>query len=125
MQQRISCVGTLHVNTVGDVTALEVGDTERLSPSNYTIAVQREKAIFLESEFDFADYNIFYQPLIPPDPREPLIMNRINMCPNITVRKVNVFLTSASAIVHIGSSQSLKAQSRIKHIRHLLRERPV
>ncbi|MFD0682152.1 MULTISPECIES: spore germination protein GerPE [unclassified Paenibacillus] len=124
MNKRISTVGIISVNTLGEATVFEVGDSETIAPFNYVIAVQREKAIFLESEFDFSDYAIFSIPLEPPEINENLTMTRINESPNIVVHKISVFLVSSSSVVHIGSSQTLNAESRIKHIRHLLRERP-
>ncbi|WP_171655594.1 spore germination protein GerPE [Paenibacillus foliorum] len=124
MNNRISSIGTIKINTVGEATVFEVGDSENMAPFNYAIAVQREKAIFLEKEFDFSEYAIFSIPLEAPVIDENVQLMRINESPHIVVNKISVFLVSASAIVHIGSSETLYAQSRIKHIRHLLKERP-
>jgi spore germination protein PE len=109
---------------VGIDTVLEVGDSQQLTPVNYTIAVQREKAIFFENEIDFSEYEIFSRPLAQPVIHENFRMTRINETSHIVVHKADVFLLSSAAIVHVGSSQKLYAQSRIKHIRHLLREKP-
>lgn len=124
MQKRISAVGKIKINTVGASTIFEVGDSRQLMPFNYTIAVQREKSIYIQSEFNFSDYQIFARPLLQPVVDEPLRMTRTNGSPNIVVKDINVFITSSSSIAHIGSSEELTAQSRIKHVRHLLREEP-
>ncbi|WP_282935843.1 spore germination protein GerPE [Paenibacillus sp. RC67] len=124
MDRRVSTVGYLKVNTLGTATVLEVGDSDQLTPFNYTIAVQREKAIFVQNEFRFSDYSLFSRHLLDPIIDESLYMKRTNVTPNITVNKINIFLVSSSSIAHIGSSENLLAQSRIKHIRHLLKERP-
>ncbi|WP_028552806.1 spore germination protein GerPE [Paenibacillus sp. UNC451MF] len=124
MDQRVSTVGYLKINTLGVATVLEIGDSDQLTPFNYTIAVQREKAIFIQNEFRFSDYSLFSRSLLVPIINENIYMSRVNETPNITVNKINMFLASSSSIFHIGSSDNLQAQSRIKHIRHLLKERP-
>lgn len=124
MSNRISSVGKMKINTVGAATVAEIGDSKQLTPINYTIAVQRERAVFLEQEFDFVDYSVFTRPLLQPIVDEYVQMTRIQRCPYIVVQDINLFITSSSSIVHIGSSEQLNSQSRIKHIRHLLREEP-
>jgi len=124
MDYRVTTVGYMKLNTLGTSTVLEVGDSEKLTPFNYTIAVQREQAIFIQNEFRFSDYSLFSRPLLDPVIHESLSMKRTNVSPNIRVDRINMFLVNSSSIAHIGSSDNLIAQSRIKHIRHLLRERP-
>ncbi|OXM86998.1 spore germination protein GerPE [Paenibacillus rigui] len=124
LNRRISSVGAIKVNTVGTSTTMEIGDSKQLAPLNFTIAVQRERAVYLQNEFDFSEYTLFSIPLVQPVVTESFQLTRLSTTPYIVVQDVNVFITSSSSIVHIGSSGQLNAQSRIKHIRHLLREKP-
>jgi spore germination protein PE len=121
---RTSAVGNIRINTVGSTSMLEIGDSKQMNLVNGTIAVQREKAIFWQNEFDFSDYRIFSIPLVQPVVHENMTFNVINQVPEITVNRVEVFLLSSSSTLHVGSSGSLNAQARIKHIRHLLKEGP-
>lgn len=124
MNDRVSIIGTINVNMVEEATVLQIGDSTEITPFNYTIAVQRERAIFIQSEFDFSDYSLFSRPLVQPVVNEPIRIVRINESPRIDVHHVHTFRVSSSAVVHIGSSERLKSETRIKHVRHLLREEP-
>ncbi|MFE5322983.1 spore germination protein GerPE [Paenibacillus sp. NPDC056579] len=124
MDARISRVGTINITTLGSATAMEIGDSKDIAPFNNTIAVQRERAVFLQSEMDFQDYSLFSRALAVPIVHEPIRINRINTCPLISVDHIHVFIISGSAVVHVGSSERLRSETRIKHIRHLLREEP-
>lgn len=124
MNNRISSVGKIKINTVGSASALEIGDSEQMTPLNYTIAIQREKAIFIQNEIRFGQFDFFSKPFLQPVIHEPVRMNVSDDGSPIAVKQIKLFLVSSSSIVHIGSSQKLNAQSRIKHIRHLLREEP-
>lgn len=124
MNGRLSVVGTLNINTVSNTTVLEIGDSEDIAPINYTLAVQREKAIFWENEFDFSDYTIFSRAFPQPVANEPITITRIQECPQINVHHIRVFILLFSAVTHIGSSERLNSETRIKHVRHLLRESP-
>ncbi|UVI33292.1 spore germination protein GerPE [Paenibacillus spongiae] len=121
---RISSVGHIRITDIGITTVAEIGDSERIMPANYVIAVQRERAIFFQNEFSFLDWEIFFRPIVQPVVNENIKMTTINESPVIGVRNIDLFSVSSSAVFHIGSSDSLKAETRIKHIRHLLRERP-
>ncbi|MCL6606346.1 MAG: spore germination protein GerPE [Paenibacillus sp.] len=121
MASRVSSVGDIRITDVSSV--LEVGDSESITPVNHTIAVQRERAIFFQNEFNFRDYAIFFRPIAEQVLNENIRMTTTNEF-SIDVKKMEIFSVSASGVIHIGSSGFLRAESRIKHIRHLLREKP-
>ncbi|RCW51248.1 spore germination protein GerPE [Paenibacillus prosopidis] len=124
MTNRVSSVGHIQVTDSGSTTTLEIGDSEYITPLNHIIAVQREKAVFFQNEFNFRDYAIFFRPISQTVLNEDIRMTTTNKCSVISVLKIDIFAISVSGVVHIGSSETLRAESRIKNIRHLLRERP-
>lgn len=124
MTNRVSSVGHIQIIDSGSTTALEIGDSEQITPLNHVIAVQREKAVFFQNEFNFRDYAIFFRPVSQTVLNEEIRMTTTNESSVISVQKIDIFAISVASVVHIGSSETIRAESRIKNIRHLLRERP-
>ena len=124
MNPRISNVGSIHVTVVGNPAVFEIGDSQQLNPCSYAIAVQRQQAIFREAEFNFRDYPLFSRRLLRPVVHEDIRIRTINDSPEIRVDKIKIFSVSSSSIIHLGSSQTLITDSRIKNIRHVFQERP-
>lgn len=122
MASRVSSVGRIRITDVS--SCLEIGDSEQITPVNHVIAVQREKVIFFQNEFNFRDYAIFFRPMAIPVVNENIRMTTTNESSVIGVKNIEIFSVSSSGVVQIGSSEALRSESRIKHIRHLLRERP-
>jgi spore germination protein PE len=121
---RVSAVGNLSILRAGNPAVVEIGDSKHLTPSSYVMAVQREQAIFIENEFNFRDYRIFLRPQLQPIVNENLKIATKQEALEIRVGKIDIFSVSSASIVHIGSSERLRSETRIKHIRHLLREKP-
>ncbi|QYR22593.1 spore germination protein GerPE [Paenibacillus sp. sptzw28] len=124
MTSRVSSVGQIRITDTGATAVFEIGDSKQISPVNHSIAVQREKAIYFQNEFNFRDYAIFFRPISESVLNEKIRMTTINESAVIGVQNIDVFAISGAAVVQIGSSEALRAETRIKHIRHLLRERP-
>ncbi|RUS46961.1 spore germination protein GerPE [Cohnella sp. AR92] len=121
---RVSSIGYFSLVAVGGTSVVEIGDSNAITPVSHTIAVQREKAHFFPYvEFLFRDYSIFFRPVTLPA-TEPVQVTTINECSVIEVQSFDLFRTLSSSVVHFGSSEILMGDSRIKHVRHLLRERP-
>lgn len=120
---RVSCVPLISIIDVGNTGVFEIGDSQRIAPTSNIIAVQREKAIFWENEFDFHDYSMFQEQIPQPFVYENIEMTTVHECPCIHVENIEISFVAASSTVQIGSSQTITAESRVKHIRHLLREK--
>lgn len=120
MLKRLSTVNNIYVNSVGLGSVVQFGDSTNLRPFSRALAVQREKQFFIGNEGNFEDYPVFTKPL-----RQPYFYERINMVehnvkPVIKVNNIKVTALSASAILHVGSTDHISAESRVKHIRQLL-----
>lgn len=123
MHNRTSQVGCLSILSIDDSSILEIGDSKKVNPAANVIAVQREPAIFFEHEFNFRDYTIFQERIPQPQMTEDVISTTFHRDNTIHVNKVEVSFMAAASVVHIGSSNQLSLEARIKNIRHLLREK--
>ncbi|WNC12794.1 spore germination protein GerPE [Brevibacillus brevis] len=123
MPSRTTYVHTLTNLSIDASSVLQIGDSETVDAIAYILAVQRERAIFFEKEFQFKDYSAFFEPLPLPEDQECLCMSTFHETPAIRVDKVNVSFAAASAVIHIGSGDCIEMETRVKNIRHLLRDK--
>lgn len=71
-------------------------------------------------EGNFSAYPIFSEP-IPFQPiNEPLEFLRQNLNPIIKVKHIGIIGVSSASVLHVGNSQHVSMETRIKHIRQLL-----
>jgi len=124
MAGRTSKVESLTIITIDENSVLEIGDSQRVEAASYVLAVQREPAIYFQHEFPFAAYPLFSFPLPLPEPPEPFVITTCQEENTIRVRHVNASFLAASAVLQIGSNDCLTLDTRVKNIRHLLREKP-
>ena len=124
MNYRLSSVGKINIIVIDEASTLEIGDSNNINTTTYILAVQRERAIFYDNEFKFNDYEIFSIPISPPLITENIYQNHFHKYPIINVGEINIITLSSDSIVHIGSSNNLITESRIKNIRHLFQEKP-
>ncbi|WP_051348443.1 spore germination protein GerPE [Peribacillus kribbensis] len=122
LTKRVSKVKNIHVHTLLFSSVLEIGDSAYVDGTQYTLAIQREEELFFSREGSF-NYPIFIN-----DPRyvpitEPVQMNVINENPFIQAGTIDIGGVSASSVIHIGSTRSIRMLSRVKNIRELLGER--
>ncbi|MCP1309241.1 spore germination protein GerPE [Paenibacillus tyrfis] len=121
---RTSVVRSLKVNDTGYGSAIFVGDLVDFSPVSYVFAVQREIPIFDGDEGTLSAYPIYSAPL-PIGRHEPAVqMDVTNTCPLICAGDVRVIAISTASMVQFGSVRSIRAETRVKNIRQLLRGLP-
>jgi spore germination protein PE len=123
VHSRTSHVQSFTNISIDDSSVIEIGDSEHIDAISCILAVQRDKAIFYEREFEFGDYTAFSEPLPLPD-CSPITRLTFHENPTIRVDKVNVSFVAASSVIHIGSSECVEMETRVKNIRHLVRDRP-
>lgn len=123
MNRRVTSIDSLEHLSVDDSSVIQIGDSDQIRSCAVVIAVQREKAVFFENEFNFRDYAFFSEPIPKPQLTEPICITACKEAPVIRVHKVNVPFVVASSVIHIGSSDRITSVARVKHIRHLLREK--
>lgn len=120
MLKRTSAVDALTVDSLQYSSVIELGDSTYIQGGNRALAVQREREIFFGSEGDFSKYAVFSEPIPLPIITERVIMETYHWPgANIKVGNIRILGVSSSSIVHVGNSNSVQMESRVKHIRHL------
>jgi spore germination protein PE len=117
MIKRVSKVDYLKVNSVGSASFLQIGDSNLIHSVTRALAVQRQKELFFGNEGDFRLFPIFNR-LIPLTPiLAPITMHPTPFSPPIKVGRIDIIAVASASIVHIGSSEHIQIETRIKHIR--------
>jgi spore germination protein PE len=120
MLQRTSCVDNIKVKTLFFSSILQLGDSCIINGFNRALAVQREEEMFYGTEGNLAFYSTFTEP-IPFQPiNETLNFQRKNLNPLIKVNHIDIKGISSASMLHVGNSQHVSMEARIKHIRQLL-----
>jgi spore germination protein PE len=123
VNSRISSVQHVDILNIDPNAIFEIGDSNRITAISKGISVQREQAIFLESEFPLSDYPMFTERIPQPFVVEPLEVETINESPLLNVEHIKINNMTASSVLHLGSSRMIHSEARVKTIRHLLREK--
>lgn len=118
MLSRMSQVDYLTINSVSASSLCQVGDSTHMVLRTRALAVKREFPFFYGNEGSFDDYNVFSEP-IPQPTIETINMQVNNVTPFIKVNRIDIKGCSFSSVIHIGSTCTLDAEARIKHIRQL------
>jgi spore germination protein PE len=120
MFHRTSVVPHAFVNSLSFSSIFEIGDSHKINTNSVAIAVQREYPLFIENEADFKNYRIFSEIIPTPVIDERVYSTFIHENPLIKVNSISVTGASNSSVIQIGSSTTIKAEARVKHIRQLL-----
>jgi spore germination protein PE len=119
MFRRISNVESIKVNTMLFSSILQIGDSTEVNAKDMTIAVQREQEIYFGREGSFQAFPMFSRPVFLPPIYEPILPMKRNLNHQINVGDIYILGASASAIIHIGSSDRVYGENRRKLIRQL------
>ncbi|RKO61560.1 spore germination protein GerPE [Caldibacillus debilis] len=116
--KRVSRVHSVLVETISFSSLLQIGDSMVIDGCSRAIAVQREKELFFGSEGNFSAYPVFRHRIRFPETTPVPLLTRQERG-SINVNRVHVTGLAASSILHIGSNEQTRLESRIKHIRQL------
>ncbi|WHY02055.1 spore germination protein GerPE [Neobacillus sp. DY30] len=121
MFQRSSVVKTVKVNSASFSSIIQLGDSRVINGFSRALAVQREADVFFAKEGNFLNYRTFSEPipLLPITERVSLLTH--NCLPLIKVNNISILAMSSSAILHVGNSENVSLEARVKHIRQLFR----
>jgi spore germination protein PE len=117
--KRTSLVEHISIIDVTSGSIFEIGDSYHIQPRSKALAVQREYELFYGDEGDLKTYPIFTNPIPKPTVEKPICFKRYNESPYIKVNHINLFGCAASGVCHIGSTKTIDAETRIKHIRQM------
>jgi spore germination protein PE len=119
MYHRTSVVNNAFVNSIAFSSIFEIGDAFKIDATTKAIAIQREYPLFVENEADFSRYRVFTEHIPIPVVDEEVRTTFIHENPVISVSSVQVTGISSSSIFQIGSTNHVRSEARIKHIRQL------
>lgn len=122
MLSRTSIVDHLKVDTLIFSSVIEIGDSTFIQGFSRALAVQREADIFFGNEGNFESFFAFNKDIPFPLIDEPFSMHINNLSPTIKVNNIDINGVSTSGVIHIGNSQHISMEARVKHIRQLLSE---
>lgn len=119
---RTSVVNRLKINDISLASTLQVGDLVEFIAHSKALAVQRQQSVYLGNEGNFEAYELFSKPIPQPKIDEKVQMEIHNFNPYIKVMNVRVIGVAASSLIQVGSTEEVKTEARIKHIRQLIHE---
>jgi spore germination protein PE len=122
MLQRSSVVNTIKVNSASFASTIQLGDSQIINGFSRALAVQREAEIFFAQEGNFTNYRIFSEPIPLLPLVEKISQSTHNSLPVIKVNNISILAMSSSSILHVGNSESVSLEARVKHIRQLLHD---
>lgn len=120
MLQRTSYVDQINVKIASFSSILQLGDSCIINGFSRALAVQREIEIFYGNEGNFSAFPMFNETIPLPPISEDITYLSHSLNPVIKVNKLNVIGISAASIMHVGNSQHISMEARIKHLRQLL-----
>ncbi|MEH7180842.1 spore germination protein GerPE [Neobacillus vireti] len=122
MLQRSSVVNTIHVTSASFASIIQLGDSRIINGFSRALAVQREAEVFNSKEGNFSNYSVFSEPIPFLPINESMTISTHNSLPIIKVNTISILAMSSVAILHVGNSENVSMEARIKHIRHLHQE---
>ncbi len=115
---RNTAVANLFVNSVSSSSIVQMGDNGYSKLTSRAIAVARAIPNYVDDEFRFAAYPIFFLPRLTPKPCFTVSFQSRSPLSGIRVGSVRTLGVAASSLLRAGCGGPLQAEARIKHIRH-------
>lgn len=119
MLQRTSVVNSIKVNSASFASTIQLGDSGMVNGFSRALAVQREADLFFGKEGNFSKYPIYSEPIPLLPITEELSLSTHNPLPLIKVNNISILAMSSAAILHVGNSENVSLEARVKHIRQL------
>lgn len=119
MLQRSSVINSIKVTSASFASTIQLGDSRIINGFSRALAVQREAEMFYGKEGNFSNYALFSEPIPLLPITEKLTIATHNPLPVIKVNTVSILAMSSSAILHVGNSENVSLEARVKHIRQL------
>jgi spore germination protein PE len=122
MLQRSSVVNAINVNSASFASTIQLGDSRIINGFSRALAVQREAEVFYGKEGNFLTYPLFSEPIPLLPITEKMTTSTHNTLPVIRVNNISILAMSAAAILHVGNSENVSMEARVKHIRQLFQK---
>ena len=117
---RSSYVQFIHIDSLTFSSIVQLGDSTCVQGFSRAMAIQREMELFYGNEGNFLVYPIFSEPIPFTPITENLSLQTNNrFSSSIKVNDLTIIGISSSSMLHVGNSDSVQMETRIKHIRQL------
>lgn len=120
MLQRTSHVENIRLKIASFSSVVQLGDSCVINSFSRALAVQRQSEIFFGNEGNFGIHRVFSELIPLPIIRENLTVRQHHLNPVIKVKNINIIGVSSASLLHVGNTQHVSTEVRIKHIRQLL-----
>lgn len=117
---RTSVVNCVNLNSLANSGVFQSGDSDKINSYSAALAIQRESTKFGTFNVPYSKYKVFSKPVLVPVCPPYKIKETYNANSFIRVGKVDILGVSSSSLLHIGSVNDIKLQSRVKHVRNFL-----
>ncbi|MBD0382436.1 spore germination protein GerPE [Paenibacillus sedimenti] len=121
---RLSIVGNVYINDVSSSSTVHIGDHVSTTLRSRALAVQREVPYFYGNEGNFDVYPFYRRPFPVPQPPEPFTMSVDNWGSVIRVGGIRIIAVSSSSLLQVGSNCDSRSETRIKHFRQFVTDKP-
>lgn len=115
---RLTIIDQININAIVSSSQLQIGDSQSINLRSRALAVQKDPPVYSGSEGNLSVFDIFRQPLPQATFTDRLTITSEHVVPLIKVNSIRVISAAASSMIHVGSSEDLYTESRIKHFRH-------
>ncbi|MFC4403210.1 spore germination protein GerPE [Gracilibacillus xinjiangensis] len=117
MNTRTTKVKEINVSSVAYSSIFNIGDSKFIEPKTDVLAVQREGDVPSDKGFNLEQYPIFtVENYLQPNKLQ-INQQHIQHHPTINVSKIGMIGMSSSSVLQIGNVNTVKVNSRTKHIR--------
>ncbi|MBT2738789.1 spore germination protein GerPE [Bacillus sp. ISL-7] len=120
MLKRSSYVDSINLKLAVYSSIVQLGDSCIINSLSRALAVQREAEIFFGNEGSFAAYPKFSEPIPFVPITEDISVRYHHLNPVIKVKNINILAISSATVLHVGNSQNISMEARVKNIRQLL-----
>ncbi|MDP5272508.1 spore germination protein GerPE [Chengkuizengella axinellae] len=120
--RRTSVVERIKVISVTRSAIFQIGDSVNLKPRSLVYAVQRGVPVYFPYEGDFAQQELFKEPIPKLVVKEDVKTTFINENPNIYVDSIRILGMGGSSVLQVGSNCEIDTESKVINIRQFIKE---
>ena len=114
---RTSIVDHLSIDSISQASVLHIGDSRQIQTRSNVIAIQQVPGNFVEDLYSFNDFEIFHRPEVFDPFTFDMHKQTFHQSPVIKVHAVSIIGAGGASVIHIGSTETIHADTRIHHIR--------
>jgi len=120
MLPRTSQIENIRVKIASYSSVVQLGDSCIINSFSRALAVQRQADTFYGNEGNFGIHRVFSELIPLPIITENLTIRQHYLNPVIKVKNIDIIGVSSASLLHVGNTQHVSVEVRVKHVRQLL-----